>query len=125
MGYFLDTKSYPGEKVVYVVSYTRPNRSEGYVFTVFLGQKHGRGTFNIQNNAKFVRSNKKGTEFPKQGVSFSEPPLWGLWTQEHIAMAIQRIGYQPVVEVSIKDLQKPSPPTQCESYVSLSNEKSR
>jgi hypothetical protein len=68
-GYVLDAKSYPGEKVLYVVEYLGPGRSEGYVFAVFLTQKGTRRIFNIQNNAKFVRS--------KDGIGFVEPPLGG------------------------------------------------
>jgi hypothetical protein len=69
-GYMLDAKSYPGEKVLYVVVYTGPGRSEGVVFAIFLTQQGGRRIFNIQNNARFVRS-KYGIE----GIDFVEPPL--------------------------------------------------
>jgi hypothetical protein len=111
LGYLVDTKSYPGEKVLYVVSYTGPGRSEGFVFTVFLEQHDQRPVFNIQNNAKFVRS-KDGIE----GFDFVEPPLGGTWTQEHLVAAIKRIEQRPKFAVPVKDVQNPSPATQCESY---------
>ena len=104
LGYSVDTTSYPGEKVLYVVSYTRPERSEGFVFAVFLEQHDQRTVFNIQNNAKFVRS-KHGIG----GFDFVEPPLGGTWTQEHLVGAIKRIEQRPKFEVPVKDLQNPSP----------------
>jgi hypothetical protein len=111
MGYWVDTQSYPGEKVLYVVSYTGPGRSEGFVFTVFLEQHDQSLIFNIQNNAKFVRS-RDGIE----GVDFVEPPLGGTWTQEHLVRAIKRIEGQSKFSVQVKDLQAPFPATGCESY---------
>jgi hypothetical protein len=116
LGYVVDTKSYPGEEVLYVVDYTGHGRTEGLVFTIFLEQHGGRRIFNIQNNAKFVRSNKENAEFRKEGVTFVEPPLWGTWTQQHIARAIRQIERQPRFVVRVKDLLKPSALTQCESY---------
>jgi hypothetical protein len=111
LGFLVDTKSYPRERVLYVVSYTGPGRSEGFVFTVFLQQHDQSLIFNIQNNAKFVRS-KGGIE----GVDFVEPPLGGTWTQEHLVRAIKRIEGQPKFSVQVKDLQAPFPTTECESY---------
>jgi len=116
LGYVVDTKSYPGEEVLYLVDYTGHSRTEGLVFTIFLRRQDRRRIFDIQNNAKFVRSNKGDAEFRKEGVTFVEPPLWGTWTQQHIARAIRRIERQPMFVVRIKDLLKPSALTQCESY---------
>ena len=119
LGYLDDTTSYPGQEVLYVVVYAGAGRSDGWVFSVFISQKKGRRIFNIQNNAKFVRSNKEGAAFRKEGVDFVEAPLWGIWTQEHIARAIRRIEGQPRFEVRAKDLLKPDTLTQCQSYADL------
>jgi hypothetical protein len=110
-GYLVDSKSYPGEKVLYIVNYTGSDLSEGMVFAIFLEQHDGRRIFNIQNNAKFVRS-KNDIE----GVDFVEPPLGGIWTQEHLVAAIKRIERQPRFDLRVKDLLTPSVLTQCESY---------
>lgn len=117
LGYFLDTTSYPGQKALYVVSYIGHSRAEGFVYTVFLEREKARQVFNIQNNAKFVRSYKEGAAFRKEGVNFVEDPLWGIWTQEHIARAIQRIGDQPTFSVTIKNILQAGSRSECRSYV--------
>jgi hypothetical protein len=120
-GYFVDSKSYPGERVLYVVVYANPQRSHGMVFSVFLINKNTQQVFNIQNNGEFVRSSKDNGAFKKEGVDFVDggDPLWGVWTQEHIAMAIKKIGLQPIVEVPAKDLSNSSISVQCESYADM------
>jgi hypothetical protein len=75
-GYLLDEKSYPGEKVLYLVNYAAPTGSTGLVFAIFLTEHEGRQVFNIQNNASFVLSKDD-----RDGVSFVNPPLGGTWTQ--------------------------------------------
>ena len=110
LGYTIDTKSYPGEKVLYLVEYTKEH-SEGFVFTVFLSSKHGQEGFNIQNNAKF-RTSRDGFE----GVDFVQDPLGGIWTQEHIVSAIKQIAKQPTVTVATKDLSVPHAGVNCEAY---------
>lgn len=110
-GYMLDTKSYPGEKVIYVVDYTGSDRSGGMVFAVFMTQKDGRQIYDIQNNAGFVRS-KDGEE----GIDFTEPPLGGTWTQQHIVAAIKSIERLRTIAVPASDLLRPTTGTVCASY---------
>ena len=110
-GYLLDEKSYPGEKVLYLVNYAAPARSNGFVFAIFLTEHDGNQVFNIQNNASFVLSKDD-----RDGVSFVDPPLGGTWTQEHLASAIKRIELLPRFKLRVKDLLKPPDLTQCESY---------
>jgi len=112
LGYFLDEESYPGQRVVYLVKYAAPARSNGWVFAVWLTERDGRQVFNIQNNASFVLS-KKG-DFG--GVDFVTPPLGGTWTQEHLASAIERIEKQPRFTIAVKDLLAADPLTDCASY---------
>jgi hypothetical protein len=107
-GYLLDTKSYPGEKVIYVVNYTGSGHSKGMIFAVFLTERRGRQVFNIQNNATFVRS--------KAGVNFTGEPLGGVWTQQHLVSAIKRIERQPRFTIPTKNLAAPSTLINCESY---------
>jgi hypothetical protein len=109
-GYLLDEKSYPGDKVIYVITFATPTRSNGTVFAVFLSSKHGHESFNIQNNAGFVLS-----KLEPIGVSFVTPPLGGDWTQEHLASAIREIEKQPRFTISLKDISA-AKPCRCESY---------
>jgi hypothetical protein len=110
-GYVLDEKSYPGDKVIYVVNFAAPARSNGFVFAVFVTVRDGLQHFNIQNNATFVLS-KDGS----YGVSFVDPPLRGTWTQEHLASAVKRIDKQPRLTISVKSLLAAEPSIRCESY---------
>jgi hypothetical protein len=110
-GYLLDEKSYPGDKVIYLVNYAAPARSNGLVFAIFLMERDGRQEFNIQNNASFVLSKD---DF--DGVSFVDPPLGGTWTQEHLASAIKRIEKQQRFIIPVKDLYAADPSIRCESY---------
>ena len=73
-GYLLDEKSYPGEKMLYVVEYPKPSRADGFVFTIFLTDRDGSLGFNIQNNARFTSSKDSDRR-----VSFATPPLGGYW----------------------------------------------
>ncbi len=108
LGYLVDEKSYPGEKVLYLVDYSDPGRSRGYVFAIFLTQQGSSEIFNIQNNARFVAK--------KDGIDFVEPPLGGTWTQEHLTSAIKQIERQPSFTVPVKDLLPPSSLIRCGSY---------
>jgi len=110
-GYFLDAKSYAPDKVIYLVEYATPTRSNGLVFAVFLSENTGHQKFNVQNNASFVLSKSE-----QIGVSFKDPPLGGTWTQEHLASAIKQIEKQPRFTISVKDLSAVDPSIRCESY---------
>jgi hypothetical protein len=83
-GHLLDEKSYPGDKVIYLVKYAAPARSNGFVVAIFLTEHDARQEFNIQNNASFALAKDES-----DGVSFVHPPLGGTWTQEHLT-----VGYQ-------------------------------
>ncbi|MGB7986626.1 MAG: hypothetical protein WCF54_15775 [Terracidiphilus sp.] len=110
-GYYFDEKSYPGEKVLYVVNFASPTRSNGLVFALFLSQDNNHQVFNIQNNASFVLSKDD-----VYGVSFVNPPLGGGWTQERLANAIDQIEKQPRFNVSVRDFLAADTSTSCESY---------
>ena len=110
-GYFLDEKSYPGDKVIYLVNYAAPARTNGLAFAIFLTEDDGRQNFNIQNNSSFVLSKD---EFG--GIAFENPPLGGTWTQEHLASAIKQIEKEPRFIISVKDLSAADSSIRCESY---------
>ena len=110
-GYLVDEESYPGEKVIYVVTYAAPTKSKGLVFAVFLTEHGDYQVFNIQNNASFVLSKND-----IHGVSFVNPPLGGVWTQERLASAIERIEKQPRFTIPVRDFLASDTSTSCESY---------
>jgi hypothetical protein len=110
-GYVLDEKSYPGEKMLYVVKYPKPSRRYGLVFTIFVTDHDGRRDFNIQNNAGFNASKDSD-----EGVSFTNPPLGGSWTQEHLVSAIKQIAKQPTVALPMKSLVEVDSSVSCEAY---------
>jgi hypothetical protein len=110
-GYIVDSSSYPHENVLYVVEFARPGRPKGWVFTILLTENNGRQVFNIQNNAKFVRSKDE-----PNGVDFSDPPLGGVWTQERITSAIRQILGRASYSIPAKNLVVAPPEIQCESY---------
>ncbi|HWR13712.1 MAG TPA: hypothetical protein VN577_02720 [Terriglobales bacterium] len=111
-GFVLDTKSYPGQKMLYVVNYTGPDRSNGMIFTLFLERRQRRQVFNIQNNGTFVRS--------KKGVDFTNSPLGGIWTQEHLVSAIKQIEQGSRYTIPVKDLRAPAVEIECASYADRS-----
>jgi len=110
-GYFLDEKSYPGDRVMYLVKYATPARSNGLVFAIFLTEHDGHQAFNIQNNASFALSKDEPS-----GVSFVNPPFGGTWTQEHLASAIKEIEKQPRFTIPVKDLSSTDTSISCEAY---------
>lgn len=110
-GYLVDEKSYPGKKVMYVVTYVAPARSNGSGFAIVLTQSDGHQIFNIQNNASFVLSKRD-----MYGVSFVTPPLGGDWTQGRLASAIERIEKQPRFTIAVRDFAVEDSSTSCESY---------
>lgn len=83
LGYFLDAKSYPGDKVMYVVEFNNVDKNIGAVFVIFLSKQNEAQVFDIQNNANFIINT--------HGISFPNPPLGGIWTHEHIISAIKVI----------------------------------
>lgn len=110
-GYLIDDKSYPGEEVLYIVNYTAHDKRDGFVFVIFLTQRDGRQVYNIQNNATFTLS-----EDDVDGITFLNPPLGGVWTQEHLALAIKKIEKRPKFSVPVKAFLSASVSDICESY---------
>ena len=108
LGYFLDTKSYPGEQALYVVDYAGPKLSKGLAYVFFVRQKDKHLILRVENNASFERK--------KKGIEFLEKPVGGVWTQEHMEDAIDRIGQDAMYLFSIKDARGPSADVTCESY---------
>ena len=111
LGYYLDTKSYPGEQALYVVDYSGPKLAKGLAYVFFVRQKDKRRILRVENNASFERK--------KKGIEFVEKPVGGVWTQEHLEEAIDRIGQDVMYLLPVKELRAPSPDVTCESYADV------
>ncbi len=105
-GYIVDTKSYPGEKHVFVVAYAE--KSKGKVFDLKLQGGDSEQRFTVENNASFVSSTK--------GVKFIDPPLGGVWTTELLQSAVKRISLRSKFTISVGELRNSSVPIECRSY---------
>jgi hypothetical protein len=108
LGYFVDDKSYPGEQALYVVDYSGSKFEKGLAYVFFVRQKDRRRVLRVENNASFVRK--------KKGIEFLETPVGGVWTQEHMEEAIDRIGQDSMFVFSVKAMREPFPDVSCESY---------
>jgi hypothetical protein len=111
-GYLIDDKTYAksGEKVLYVVSHG-PRAGTGYVFTIYIRQRRGRETFDIQNNARFA--------IAKGRLQFVAPdlPLGGEGTQQDLESAVKRIELLPRFKISSRELLAEGHSIDCTSYV--------
>jgi hypothetical protein len=114
-GYFLTTKWYPGDKALYVVVYSSTHRTAGSVFTVFLSGTDAHPVFNVQNNGKFVRSRQADALSEKRAWASLKTAHWGIWTQEHIAMAIQEISRHERFETRTSELLTSADLPRCKS----------
>jgi hypothetical protein len=108
LGYFLDKESYPGDEVLYLVDYQGSGRSKGLLYMIVLTEKDGHRSFDIQNNTRFLQSSKE--------IDFLNPPLGGIWTQQHIQSAIKRIGLRSTFLISTQDRAAAYPGTACRAY---------
>jgi hypothetical protein len=111
LGYYLDSKSYPGEEALYVVSYSGSKFDKGLAYVFFVRQKDKRLVLRVENNAAFLKKKKR--------VEFLENPVGGVWTQEHLEEAIDRIGQDAMYIFPVKELRAPSPDVSCESYADV------
>ena len=64
-GYVVDAKSYPGQKVLYVVDYAGPGFSEGLVFAIFLTETDGRQIFKYQFTLCQICRRSDVSDFPQ------------------------------------------------------------
>ncbi len=111
LGSWMDTTSYPGKKVLYVMATSGSNHSAGRVFSIFFKERHHRQLFDIQNSAIFVRSNDG-----KGSINFVVPPLGGADSEGSFVSAIQQLEGQPRFTVSGAQLTAPISHTTCSSY---------
>ncbi len=110
-GYLIDSNAYPGKHLLYVVEYLTPSQSLGMVYAIFQRNEHGHEVLSIWNNAKF-KSSERGKKF----ITFTEPPLGGIWTQTHLESAIKKIQLEQRFTISADDLRSITGGIRCESY---------
>jgi len=108
LGSYLDTTAYPGEEALYVVGYEDSNPVRGLAFVFFVRGQDRRRIFRAENSASFVRK--------KKGIEFLEPPVGGVWTEEHMEAAIEHIEAAPKLDFEVKDLREKSSEVRCESF---------
>jgi hypothetical protein len=111
LGYYVDNKSYPGEQALYVVDYSGPKLAKGLAYVFFVRHRESRLILRVENNASFVHK--------KKGIEFLETPVGGVWTQEHLEEAIDRIGQDAMFLFSVKELRAPDAGVTCESYADV------
>lgn len=111
LGSWVDTTSYPGKKVLYVVATSGKNHSAGKVYAIFFVQGRHRQIFDIQNGTVFVQSNDG-----KGSINFVVPPIGGADSEGSFTSAIQHLDGQPRFTISGTELLAPLPHTTCKSY---------
>ncbi len=107
LGFRYDTKTFLGDKYLYVVVYTAPHRDRGRIFDIRYKQQNHHHVYIVENVATFV-STPKGIEFP-------EPPVGGAWAQNQIMPALQQIEHHKWYTAEMKYLLKPAKHVQCET----------
>lgn len=111
LGSWIDTTSYPGKKVLYVVATSGANHSAGKVYAIFFVQGRRRQIFDVQNGAIFVQSNDG-----KGSINFVGPPIGGAAVEGSFVSAIQHLEGQPRFTISGAELLAPLAHTACKSY---------
>lgn len=107
LGYLTDTKTYPGEKVLFVVAFT--GRRKGRIFELTATEHGGQDSLRVENNGKFKES-------PSE-INFVEELLGGVWTHAYLESAIRQIDSSPRFVISIKELRDGYRDVQCSSYL--------
>lgn len=108
--YIVDNESYPGERVMYVVNYTK-SLTSGYVFVIFLHKDKHQTIFKVENNATFVIRETEPSE-----VLFSNPPLGGGWARQHIIAAIRKASAARKYYVDASEMHGATAGAVCKSY---------
>lgn len=107
LAYHTDNKTYNGAHYIYVIVFTTPARDKGKVFDIRVKDHH---TYSVENNARFT--------ITPDGITFTEPPLGGSWTQNQLTARVHDIlRHHKWYEAEVKRLLKPSDHLHCETAV--------
>lgn len=86
MGFVTDTKSYPGEQLLYIVNFTTPLHTSGLVATFLADGKEPHLTLRLQYKVNFRQSDDGS-----QRVELINPPFGGISTQERVISAVHQV----------------------------------
>ncbi|MHB1937837.1 MAG: hypothetical protein ACYCOR_14790 [Acidobacteriaceae bacterium] len=111
LGYWIDAKSYPGKKVLYVAATSGSNHFAGKVFSIFYSEWRHHETFDIQNGTTFVQ-----LDHGKGAISFVVPPIGGEDSEGSFISAIQQLDGQPRFTVTGAEISGPMKHTTCKSF---------
>lgn len=107
LAYHTDNKTFNGARYIYVIVFTTPKRDQGKLFDIRVKEHH---TYSIENNARFA--------ITPAGITFTEPPLGGSWTQSQLTTTVRQIlKHHKWYEAQVKVLLKPSTHLHCETTV--------
>jgi hypothetical protein len=110
VAYLPESKSFGGEKYIYVIVYNDAKHKEGSIFDIRLKDEDHHRVYSIENDASFAIVNKE--------VKFDEPPLGGSWRQTQLTTTIQQIQkHHKWYEAQVKQLLKPYTHFRCETNV--------
>lgn len=111
LAYYIDTKSYPGTDLLYIMDYTAPIHSAGRAFALLVDGKEPRFVLRIQYGVQFRRA-VDGTG----RVELINPSMGGIWTQEHLIAAIREVeNGEPTFTVPYAGLLISPDPISCQS----------
>ncbi|MHB1673698.1 MAG: hypothetical protein ACYCSP_05555 [Acidobacteriaceae bacterium] len=112
LGSWMDAKSYPGKRVLYVVATSGANHFAGRVFSIFYSERRHREILDIQNGTTFVQ-----LDHGKGPISFVVPPIGGEDSEGSFISAIQQLDGQPRYTVTGAEISGPMSHTICKSYI--------
>ena len=101
-----DNTSYPGHPHLIIAVYS--NGTSGQVYDVERSAKAGKKYLRIENNAAFSLVNGE--------IVFDDPPLGGVWTQDHLVASLKRIMSRTQQSFMNSTLMAPQPNVVCSSY---------
>lgn len=107
LGYVNDTKSYPGQELVYLVDYTTPTHTAGQVSTFLERGKESHRVVRLQLTIGFRQSDDGS-----QRIELVDPPLGGISMQDAVVAAVRKVGFHTYT-VAVADIL--NRPAQCES----------
>ena len=110
LAYLPESKSFGGEKYIYVIVYSTPKHEDGSIFDIRLKDDDHKRVYSIENDASFTILNKE--------IKFDEPPLGGTWRENQLTTSIRLIQkHRKWYEAQVKQLLKPYTHFRCETNV--------
>lgn len=106
LGLRYDTKTFLGDKYLYVIVFKTTHRDTGRIFDIRFKQENHRHVYSVENTATFITTPK--------GIEFQEPPVGGTWAQNQMKPAIDQIQHhKKLYTAQMKYLIKPDKHVEC------------